>query len=203
MSSLSDYWRTRVRTSVDDFKYKGVQLAKMPEDLAIYHEIIWETRPDTIIELGAAAGGSALWFADQLRLLPGTRRVISVDILSPKITDPTVITITGDLSDEAVARKVGGYVNGTTMVIEDSAHTYSTTKAALRLYGHFVSVGCYFVVEDTIIEDKEHCPEEWYRPQSVGLALDEFMANNQDWERVTHDKFTVTMHERGWLRRVR
>src|ERR1700759_3672953 len=39
--------------------WQGVRTAKCPFDLWIYQEILWETRPDLIVECGTAWGGSA------------------------------------------------------------------------------------------------------------------------------------------------
>ncbi len=33
-------------------------------DLAIYARLMWELKPRTVIEVGTAKGGSALWLAD-------------------------------------------------------------------------------------------------------------------------------------------
>ena len=41
----------------------GAQTAKCPLDLWIYQEILWETRPDLIVECDTAYGGSTLLLA--------------------------------------------------------------------------------------------------------------------------------------------
>ena len=57
----------------------GVRTAKCPFDLWIYQEILWETRPDLIVECGTAWGGSALFLASVLDQL-GFGAVVTIDV---------------------------------------------------------------------------------------------------------------------------
>jgi cephalosporin hydroxylase len=202
-SDFASYWQRRVRQSVDNLTYKGHSICKLPEDLALYHEVIWETKPDTIIELGTGDDcGSAMWFADQLRMHWVGPKVITVDTKDIQVDDPSILKLTGDILSPEVFRTITENMGQRVMVVEDSAHTYGTTLFALRTFGPLVTSGCYMVVEDTIVEDEEHCPPDWYDPGTVGRAIDEFMEEEgADWEREAKDKFIVTMHDKGWLRR--
>jgi cephalosporin hydroxylase len=72
----------------------------------------------------------------------------------------------------------------------------------MKMYGPLVTPGCYMVIEDTIVEDEWNCPPDWYKPDSVVKAIDQFMEERgQGWEREYKRKFTVTMHDGGWLRK--
>ena len=52
--------------------------------LAIVQKLFWEEKPQTVIELGAWKGGSALWSAHMLKILCVKSHVFSMDIdLSP------------------------------------------------------------------------------------------------------------------------
>ena len=57
----------------------GVRTHKCPLDLWVYQEILFEVRPDVIVESGTEWGGSALFFASVCDLL-GNGRVITIDI---------------------------------------------------------------------------------------------------------------------------
>jgi cephalosporin hydroxylase len=57
----------------------GVPAQKCPLDLWMYQEILYETRPDVVIETGVYCGGSTLYLASMLDLL-GAGHVVSVDI---------------------------------------------------------------------------------------------------------------------------
>lgn len=60
--------------------WKGIPMDKSPLEIALYPMLIYELRPNTIIELGAETGGSAVWLADQLELFDIKGLVYSVDI---------------------------------------------------------------------------------------------------------------------------
>ena len=59
--------------------YHGIPTMKSPLDFWIYQEILWETRPAFIIELGNLYGGSALALAHACDTL-GKGKIIGVDI---------------------------------------------------------------------------------------------------------------------------
>ena len=88
------------------------------------------------------------------------------------------------------------------MVVEDSAHTYVVTAKALELYHDLVAPGCYFVVEDGIVEDEEVCPPKWYSPGSVGKAITEFIDAHPGFQRQDLAHYELTMNIEGWLFRV-
>jgi len=50
-------------------KWMGVPCLKTPLDLWIYQEILFEVRPDLVVETGTHMGGSALFLAHMLELL--------------------------------------------------------------------------------------------------------------------------------------
>src|SRR6266567_3475204 len=59
--------------------YFGVPTLKNPLDMWIYQEILFEVRPDVIVETGNYHGGSALALAHLCDAL-GSGRVIGVDL---------------------------------------------------------------------------------------------------------------------------
>ena len=68
--------------------WKGLRIDKSPLELALYPQLIYELKPRAIVELGADAGGSAVWLADQLELFQVDGRVYSVDIDLDKLAPP-------------------------------------------------------------------------------------------------------------------
>lgn len=62
--------------------------------------LIWELRPRTVIELGAAAGGSALWLADVMTAFGIGATIKSVDLSISRITvrHPAIEFVRADLS---------------------------------------------------------------------------------------------------------
>ena len=87
--ALRDYWLARAAQHTSD-SYAGVPLSKFPEDLRTYEHLLWETRADTVIEIGTQAGGSALWFRDRLlanRRYGRTGRGMRC-VIAPRQADP-------------------------------------------------------------------------------------------------------------------
>jgi glycosyltransferase involved in cell wall biosynthesis len=60
-------------------KYKGLLMQKFPNDMQLYHQVIWENKPEVIVEIGTRFGASALFFQDQLDMIGGGK-VITIYI---------------------------------------------------------------------------------------------------------------------------
>jgi cephalosporin hydroxylase len=148
---LSDY-----QAGTMDWKYKGIPCLKNPIDLAVYLRLIWDMKPQGIIEVGSNAGGSALWLADTLRAYRLSSPVVSIDIRPPAgISDPQVTFLRGDvhnlgkvLTADFLAKIVHPW-----LVIEDSAHTFTGCSSALRFFAETMRKGDVLVIEDGVIDD--------------------------------------------------
>ncbi len=169
--TMLDYWHRRVDQHLKD-SYAGVPMSKFPEDLRVYEHLLWEAKPNVVIEIGAQFGGSALWFRDRLRALArytggGDVRVLSVDLDTSAArsnlaaVDPgyeeTITFVDADVLDPETPSRVEQSLprNATCLVVEDSAHTYETTLAALEGFARFVPPNGYFVVEDGCVDIEE------------------------------------------------
>ena len=203
---LREFWRQRADRHADDH-YRNRVLAKMPEDLRTYQHLIEDSRPDVIVEIGSYAGGSALWFADQLELLvpqpwrASSPSVITIDIRNIGIPDHRIEVITGSVLDPKIADRVAKLVGDRrVMVSEDSAHTYESTTAALRNYAGLVAKGCWFVVEDGIVDEDDVKPSH-YRA-GVQPAIVDFLATGQGRRFTRHflHPYGTTTDFGGWLR---
>ena len=60
----------------------GEPVLNIPQDLFAFQEIIYKTRPDFIIELGVAWGGSLLFYSSLMEILGGDK-IIGIDIFVP------------------------------------------------------------------------------------------------------------------------
>lgn len=180
--------------------YLGIQTWKNPLDLWIYREIIWETRPDVIIEIGNHMGGSTLALAHICDAI-GHGEVIGIDISQDKIPSqvrnhPRISLIEGDAREQAGFLGISGL---SVMVIEDSSHTFDNTLAVLNAYSPLVTVGNYFIVEDSI------CHHGLSVGPSPGPyeAIEAFMSNNNSFvvDR-SREAFLVTWNPKGYLKRI-
>ncbi|MEW2636279.1 CmcI family methyltransferase [Streptomyces sp. NPDC048389] len=214
------YWRDRQRQHLRDV-YAGLRIKKFPEDLRMFEHLFWQSRVQVVIELGTHLGGSALWFRDRLRAqaaygrVPSEVRVVTVDLAQDRVRpllrhadpryDEHIILVEGDITDPGITQEVSRHVpeGARCMVVEDTAHTYNTTMAALRHFSGFVPVGGYFVVEDGVVDVPQLCPPGM--PGGVVPAVRDWLTTDQgrDFEvRRELERYGVTCHPHGWLQRA-
>ncbi|MDR2641496.1 MAG: cephalosporin hydroxylase family protein [Planctomycetaceae bacterium] len=62
------------------FTWLGRPIIQYPQDIIAFQEIIWEVKPDLIIEAGIAHDGSIIFSASMMELLGGNGRVLGIDI---------------------------------------------------------------------------------------------------------------------------
>ena len=63
-----------------NFTWMGRPIIAFPQDMLAMQEIIWEVKPDLIIETGVAHGGSIVYYASLLELIGGDGLVLGIDI---------------------------------------------------------------------------------------------------------------------------
>jgi len=64
--TLDQYLVYHQTIHLKDCSWMGVLTVKNPMDMWIYQEIIWEVKPDVIVEIGTYVGGSTLYLAQVL-----------------------------------------------------------------------------------------------------------------------------------------
>ena len=181
----------------------GAQALKNPLDLWVYQEIMFETKPELVVETGTYRGGSALYLASLCDLM-GRGDVVSIDV-EPKRDDypehPRITYLAGRSStDPAVVEEVRERAGGRPiLVILDSDHSQGHVEAELAAYAPLVPVGCYVIVEDSNIGQirKDLMPGpreavETFLPRAAGFEIDR-----------EREKFLITFNPSGYLRRVR
>src|SRR6478609_6760649 len=62
-----------------NFSWMGRPIIQYPQDMIAMQEIIWDVKPDLIIETGIAHGGSLIYYASILELI-GHGEVLGIDI---------------------------------------------------------------------------------------------------------------------------
>lgn len=182
--------------------YFGVKAGKNPFDAWIYQEILFETRPDVIIEIGNANGGSTLFLAHICDLL-GKGRIIGIDITHKSVPEHVknharITFIEGDACESLKYVETLISEEEKVLVIEDSSHTYENTLNVLRSYSSLVKQGDYFIVEDSIC----------HHGLSVGPqpgpyeAIETFIQENKEFtiDR-SRESFFITWNPKGYLRR--
>ena len=179
-----------------NFTWLGRPIIQFPQDLAALQEIIWDTKPDLIIETGIAHGGSLIFHASMLQLLGNDGRVLGVDI---DIRDHNRAEIEAHPMFERIEMIQGSSIDGSTadqvrmiaggakrvMVVLDSNHTHAHVERELELYAPLVTKDCYLVVCDTLIEDMPagSFPDRpWDKGNNPATAVREFLSATDRFE---------------------
>lgn len=185
-------------------RWMGVPCLKTPLDLWIYQEILFEIRPDLVVETGTHLGGSALFLAHMLDLL-GHGEIVSIDVLDApgRPGHPRIRYVRGSSADEAVVR---GALTGRSegeirLVILDSDHSRDHVRRELELFAPVVSKGSYLVVEDSNVHGHPVLPEHGPGPAE---AIAAFLPAHPEYARdASREKFLLTYNPGGYLKRVR
>lgn len=193
------------------FKYLGRPIIQMPQDIVAMQELIWETKPDLIIETGIAHGGSLIMSSSMLAMIDLCEAIESDQILNPKESNRKVLGIDIDIrkhNREAIEahpmssriemiegssvspdtiKKVQDKAKGynRVMVCLDSNHTHSHVLAELEAYAHLTSLGSYCVVFDTLIQDAppNMFPDRpWGKGNNPKTAVWEFLKSHSEFE---------------------
>lgn len=200
-----------------NFRWMGRPIIQYPQDMVAMQEIIWEVKPDLVIETGIAHGGSLVYYASLCEMI-GHGRVVGIDIdirpnnraaIEAHPMYKRITMLQGSSIDPVVIDQVRALAKGKRVVVVlDSNHTHDHVLAELRAYASLVSIGSYCVVFDTIVED---LPAGMYpeRPWDVGnnpkTAAHAFLQENADFEidREIESKIQISVAPDGYLRRIR
>ncbi|MBX3491059.1 CmcI family methyltransferase [Parvibaculum sp.] len=196
----------------------GVPIIQMPADVMATQEVIWNTKPDVILETGIARGGSVLFMASILELI-GKGKVIGVDIdirvhnretIERHPMARRVTMIEGPSSDPAVVENVRSHIpdGASVMVVLDSDHSRDHVLSELRAYGPLVTKGCYLVVADTLVGyvDEEKAPRKrsklWFKGNEPLSALNDYLRETDRFEPdpVINGKLIMSSSPGGYLR---
>lgn len=182
----------------------GTQIEKMPFDTWIYQEIIYETKPDVLIEAGTFRGGSAYYFASIFDMVK-RGRVLTMDIVDypDKPRHKRITYLLGSSTSDAIVQKIKSSIRPSerVMVSLDSDHSKGNVLKELAAYSGMVTVGNYLVVEDTDINGHPVFPSFGPGPME---AVQEFLKANPNFiQDRSREKYGVTFFPGGWLKRVR
>ncbi len=197
----------------------GEPLLNLPQDMFAIQDIVWRTRPDFVIEVGVAWGGSILFEAMLLEILGG-QKVIGVDIFIPpdlrerlanhgKLSD-RLLLIEGSSTSEDTLNQIKAVLNGSSkvLVILDSYHTHAHVLNELRSYAPLVGKGQYLICGDTIVE---HIPTQVHRSRPWGpgnnpaTAVKEFLGECDRFvvDEKIDQRLLFSCHPGGYLQAVK
>lgn len=193
---LRSGWDTKY---VYSFSWLGRPVIQLPEDMIRIQELIYELKPDVVIETGIAHGGSLVYYASILNAI-GKGRVIGIDIeirphnraaIEEHRLAPMIYLVEGSSIDADVVAQVRSLVvaEEKVLVILDSNHECDHVLAELEAYGQLVTPGSYIVACDGIMQEVVGAPRtspdwKYNNPQQ---AVRIFLEQNQEFELVEPD----------------
>lgn len=199
-AALSEKLYHHIHIKGHEPKWRGVRVIKQPTDMIQYQEVIWENKPQWLIECGTKFGGSAVFFQDLLDIVGEGGHVITIDINPDaiKVRDPRITYIEGSSIDRAIVAQVREMVGADTcMVVLDSNHNRKHVKWELHHYAPMVTPRQYLVVED--------CYSRGTKPYGPLEARDWFLRETKEgryFENTNLERrFLVGVCAGGWLRR--
>ena len=201
-----------------NFNWMGRPVIQYPQDIIAMQEIIWDIKPDLIIETGIAHGGSLVYYASLLELI-GKGEVLGIDIdirsHNKKAVEEhpmfkRINMLEGSSVTEEMVERVRPYTVGKEKILVclDSNHTHQHVLDELNFYSPFVSVGSYIVVFDTIVEDlpERYLPNRfWSIGNNPKTAVQEFLKSNDNFEIDTSidNKLLISVNPGGYLKRIK
>ncbi|MHB1273869.1 MAG: cephalosporin hydroxylase family protein [Rhodanobacter sp.] len=199
-----------------NFSSLGRPIIQYPQDMVAMQELVWQVRPDLIIETGIAHGGSLILNASMLALFDYCEAVESGQMLDPKATRRRVLGIDIDIrahnraaieahpmshridmiQGSSIAPEVIAQVHRIAqahqriLVILDSNHTHDHVLAELEAYAPLTSPSSYCIVFDTVVEDLPDAmfPDRpWGKGNNPKTAVWEYLRRLQEETRIAAD----------------
>jgi len=202
-----------------NFTWLGSPIIQFPQDILAMQEIIWQVKPDLIIETGIAHGGSLIFYASLLEIIGNKGKVIGIDIdirkhnrreIEKHPLFKRIVMLEGSSIDGDIVRKVKSLAKKRKRILValDSNHTNDHVLKELQFYSPLVTKGSYLVVFDTVIEDmpKDSFPDRpWNKQDNPKTAVRKFLRSNRRFviDRDIDSKLLITVAPGGYLKCVK
>ena len=202
-----------------NFSWLGRPIIQFPQDIIAMQEIIWQIKPQLIIETGIAHGGSLIFYASMLKLLENEGIVLGIDIdirqhnkveIENHPMSKYIKMLEGSSTDKDIVAQVyeTAREKSPIIVVLDSLHTHSHVLAELNAYSQLVTKDSYLVVFDTVVEDM---PENFFKDRPWGkgnnpkTAVWEFLKRNDRFEidKDIEGKLLITVAPDGYLKCIK
>ncbi len=175
--------------------WNGEPCLQFPDDLINFQEIFYNSRPDYIIEIGVAWGGTSLFFMDLLKKFKSIG-YIGIDIFIPKDLKKRLILkkpkkiqfnlINADSTSQETIQTISKIIgNKKAMIIIDAHHTEESVLRELNVYSKFLKKGQYLVCCDTILSyiGKNSADDRpWGKTNNPLTALKKFLKKNKSFK---------------------
>jgi len=202
-----------------NFTWMGRPIIAFPQDMIAMQELIWEVKPDLIIETGVAHGGSIVYYASLLELIGNDGLVVGIDIeIRPHNRElieahpmmKRIQLIEGSSTSDEVIQKIRKIASTrkVVMVCLDSHHTHSHVLEELKLYAPLTSLNSYCVVFDTVVEDMPeytHTGRPWGKGDNPKTAVRAYLESHDEFmiDTSIENKLLITVAPGGFLKRIK
>jgi cephalosporin hydroxylase len=216
---LRSGWDTKY---VYSFSWMGRPIIQLPEDMIRIQEVIYQVKPDVLIETGVAHGGSLIFYASIFKAM-GKGRVIGIDIeirshnrkaIEEHNLFEYITLVEGSSIEPEIVNQVKSLVKPEerVLVVLDSNHTKNHVLAELNAYGGLVSSGSYIVATDGIMKDVVGAPRsqpDWetnnpyHAAQEFSISNPEFILEQPEWDFNESNGLTenITYWPGSWLKK--
>ena len=201
-----------------NFSWMGRPVIQYPQDMVAMQEIIWDVKPDLIIETGIAHGGSLIMYASFLKLI-GHGHVLGIDIdirqhnrveIEKHPMFNRITLLEGSSTSDDIVQQVRVFAQGYSkiMLVLDSNHAHDHVLEELDLYSPLVRKGSYCIVFDTVIEDMSECSfsdRPWGKGDNPKTAVWKFLKDNDRFEidKEIENKLLITVAPDGYLKCIK
>ena len=211
-----------------NFRWMGRPIIQYPQDIVAMQEIIWEVKPDLIIETGIAHGGSLIFYASMLELLGGNGHILGIDIdirehnrreIEQHSMYKRITMFEGSSLADEIVEEVFKFAENykKILVVLDSYHSEEHVLQECKRYSSLVKKGSYLVVMDTCCEmvyqnrqeNREELPECLNRPWGLGdnpmTAVEKFLTTSDRFEidKSIDAKLQISCAPNGYLRCIK
>jgi cephalosporin hydroxylase len=184
-------WDTKY---VYSFSWLGRPIIQLPDDMIRAQELIYSVKPDVLVEIGVAHGGSLIYYASIMQAM-GKGRVIGVDVeirshnrkaIEEHSMFDRISLIEGDSVADSTLDQVRSQISEdeVIMVFLDGNHTREHVLRELEVYSPLIAEGSYILAMDGIQEDLVGAPRsqpDWGHNNSAAAARD-FVKQNPGFE---------------------
>lgn len=187
----------------------GVTMEQNPCDIQSMQEVLYDIKPDVLIEAGTFRGGSTLCYATVLSQIKPNFKIYTIDT-DPHIEKASkfpiwkehVVSLKGMSTDPSIVDKIKNEIpkGAVVLVTLDSNHSRDNVYKELQIYSQLVTPGSYLVVQDTNVNG--HPVYEKFGPGPME-AVNDFLKENHDYvpDR-SREKYILTYYPKGWLKRL-
>jgi len=200
------------------FSWQGETILQTPEDIITLQEIISELKPEVIIEVGVAWGGTMLFY-DSLSKQNNIKKIIGIDIYIPKNLKDSILgkakskniyLYEEDSTSFKLFKKIKKKIqnNKRILIHLDSNHTKEHVLKELNIFSKLCKKNDVIIVGDTIIEHipkQKHRLREWSKGNNPKNALDIFLSKNKKFkiDDKICDKQMFTNNPKGYIRKIK